>query len=321
MKRIIYIGGGTGSLAVLGGLNKLKNCQLAGVYPITDDGGSTGRLIKDNLDLLPMGDLRQMIFAMVDKNEVWQNLLDYRFEAGDLKGHNLGNILLVGLQDLDIDINKFFKIKADLLPVSLKKACLYAKLETGQIIKSETKIDEVIDHDGHFKIVKVWVRPRVRINSEVRKAILGADLIIIGPGDLYTSVAACLVVSGVAKAIRASRARKVYVCNLMTKFGQTNNFSVQDHAKVVQEILGGNVLDYVVYNNKRPNKKILDYYKKERGCFVEFHVKMNTAMARIRFKGVNLLGLVYKKSKDDVLKRSLIRHNSDKLAKILLKLL
>jgi len=246
-------------------------------------------------------------------------MLDFRFDKGILKGHNLGNILLAGMQEKSIDVDNLFDIRANLLPVALKRARLCVRLENGKTVKSETKIDEVIGYDGRLKIIKAWVEPKVRINPEVCSAILKADMIVMGPGDLYTSVGACLVILGVAKAIRDSRAKKVYVCNLMTKFGQSNNFSVQDHAQVIQNILGGNVLQYVIYNKKRPSKSVLDYYKKHKENLVE--LSDNENRDSIEYIGVDLLGPIYKKSKADVLVRSLIRHDSDKLARILFKTL
>jgi len=322
MKKIVYIGGGTGSLAVLGGLSKNKNCHLTGVYPVTDDGGSTGKLLKDDKDLLPMGDLRKMIIAVIgDKN--WREVLDFRFDKGVLKGHNLGNLLLAGTSQSSDVIKDLFNIEEDLLPVSLRRANLCIRLENNKVVQSETKIDEVTDHDGKLKIIDVWVEPKVRINPEVRKAISQADMIVMGPGDLYTSVGACLVIPGVAKAVRDSKAKKVYVCNLMTKFGQSNNFSVQGHVQVIQKILGGNVLDYVVYNNRKPSKNVLNYYKKHGESLVEYHDNsklIDTKSTRVQFKNADLLGSIYEKSKSDKLVRSLIRHNPDKLAKTLLSL-
>lgn len=339
VKRIVYIGGGTGGKIVLGGLKKAKNCQLTGVYPVTDNGGSTGKLLKSNKDLLPMGDLRKMLLALMPKNEAWQEILDFRFEKGEFKSHNLGNIIIASLQEkygniergID-ELRKELKIKSEILPVALKRANLCVELENGQVIKSETKIDEVVGFNGRLKIVKAWIEPEVSINPKVKKALQEANLIVIGPGDLYTSVAACLCISGVAKAIRNSRAKKVYICNLMTKFGQTNNFSVQDHVKVVQDYLGGNILDYVVYNSQRPKNKILVDYEKRQECCVEFfsnnknfafqnfYFSNTTNASRIRFIGADLLGKVYEKKRGDILKRSLIQHDSDKLTSILLKL-
>ena len=323
MKRIVYIGGGTGSLAVLGGLNKHKDVCLSGIYPITDNGGSTGRLLEGNSNLLPMGDLRQMILA-VTRSKFWKSVLDYRFEGNEIDGHSLGNLLLAGLQDgqgidrIANDLKKVFDFEADLMPVALKRSDLCVKLENGQIIKSETKIDEVIGHDGNLKIIRTWVSPNVKINSGTERMIKEANLIVMGPGDLYTSVAACLVVPGVAKAIRNLRARKVYVCNLMTKFGQTNNFCVQGHAKVIQEILGGNILDYVVYNKQGLRKKSI-CQSGER--LVRFLSNEIMDVSRMQFIGASLIGLIHRKNKVDRLKRSSVRHDPGKLARVLLKLL
>ncbi|MFA6296396.1 MAG: gluconeogenesis factor YvcK family protein [Patescibacteria group bacterium] len=325
VKKIIYIGGGTGASVVLGGLKVHKNVQLTSVYPVTDSGGSTGRLLKENKDLLPMGDLRKMLLALMPENKTWKDILDFRFEKGEFEGHNLGNIIIANLQEKSGDIEKAIeelckelKIKDKIMPVALKRADLCVELENGQVIKSETNIDEVIGFDGNLKIKKAWIEPKIKANPSVLKAIKEANLIVIGPGDLYTSVVACLCVSGIANALKASRAKIVYVSNIMTKFGQTNNFSVQDHVDVLEQYLGLGILDYVIYNKTKPSLEILKQHTEIKGNFVEFLNQKNTQ--KINYIGADLLGKAYKKKKSDVLIRSLIHHDSKKLAKILFEL-
>lgn len=329
VKKVVYIGGGTGASIVLGGLKNAKNCELTGIYPITDNGGSTGRLLKENKDLLPMGDLRKMILALMPENKKWQDLLDLRFEKGKLAGHNLGNIIIANLQEKNNNIEKAIdelkkelKIKADIFPVALKRANLCIELENRQIIKSETLIDEVVGFDGKLRIKKAWTEPKIKANSKVLMAILDADLIVIGPGDLFTSIVACLCVPGVSKSLKISKAKKVYVCNLMTKFGQTNNFSVQQHVDIVSKYSGSKI-DFVLYNNVRPNKRVLEEYRKRKESYVEFFsnsISNTYNVSRIQFIGADLIGKISKKKKGDVLKRSLIHHDPNKLAKILKKL-
>jgi len=322
VKKIVYIGGGTGASVVLGGLKNAKNCELTGIYPITDNGGSTGRLLRENKNLLPMGDLRKMILALMPENKKWQEILDLRFEKGKLAGHNLGNIIIANLQEktgsiekaID-ELKKELKIKANIFPVALKRANLCIELENRQIIKSETLIDEVIGFDGKLRIKKAWIEPKIKVDSKVVKAILDADLIVVGPGDLYTSVVACLCVPGVSKSLKINKAKKVYVCNLMTKFGQTNNFSVQEHVSIVQKYSGSKI-DFVLYNNVRPDEKVLTEYKKRKESFVEY----SASKSKLGFVGADLLGKLKEKKKGDILKRSLIHHDPNKLAKILLKL-
>ncbi len=322
VKKIVYIGGGTGASVVLGGLNKSNNVQLTGIYPITDNGGSTGRLLRENKDLLPMGDLRKMLLALMPENKTWQDILDFRFEEREFKGHNLGNIIIANLQekhnDIEIaieELKKELKIKADIFPVALKKADLCVEFENGQVIKSETLIDEAVGFDGKSKIKKAWIEPKIKVNPKVVTAIKEADLIVIGPGDLYTSIVACLCVPGVANALKSSKAKKVYVCNLMTKFGQTNNFSVQEHVDIVQKYSGSKI-DFVLYNNVRPDEKVLAEYQKRKESYVEYL----SSESKLGFISADLLGKLKKKKKGDVLKRSLIHHDPEKLAKILLKL-
>lgn len=326
MKKIVYIGGGTGATVVLGGLKMHKNVQLTGVYPVTDSGGSTGRLLKENKDLLPMGDLRKMLLTLMLENKTWQDILDFRFEKGEFKGHNLGNIIIANLQEKSGDIKKAIKelckelkIKDKIMPVALKRADLCVELENGKVIKSETNIDEVIGFDGNLKIKKAWIEPKNKANPSVLQAIKEANLIVIGPGDLYTSIIACLCIPGVANALKATRAKIVYVCNIMTKFGQTNNFSVQDHVEVLEQYLGLGILDYVIYNKTKPSSEMLNLHKEIKGNFVEFLDQKNNQ--KINYISADLLGKAYKKKKSDILIRSLIRHDSDKLAKILVHML
>ena len=230
MKKLVYIGGGSSSFAILEGLKKDYN--ITALVPVTDSGGSTGRL-RDKLGIIPPGDLRQCLVALSDDQDV-RDLLSYRFEKGELGGHNAGNILLAslagtkgGMKEGVATAASMFGIKGNILPISDRAANLGVRLADGREIIGEHEIDEV-KFKRPSKIEKVFIKPRVMASSAAITAIKEADLIVMSPGDLYTSLAACLVVGGVSKAICESRAKKVYLVSLMTKHGHTDGFGVMD---------------------------------------------------------------------------------------------
>lgn len=325
MKKIICLGGAAGISTILSGLKKY-NFKLTAIFPVTDDGGSTGRLVK-NYNVLPTGDLRRLIIALAKKENAITNMLLYRFDKGELKGHALGTIILTALIDIygnienaTKELNKLLNIKHDILPSSLDKTTLCAKLENNQIIRGENKIDEVIGFNGNLKIKKLFLNPLVKLNLKAKKAILDSDLIVIGPGDLYTSILSNILVLGMKEAIKKSKAKKIYVCNLMTKFGQTNNFKVSDFVSEIEYYLGKNILDYVIYNYKRPGTKILNRHKRIKSKFVEIDRK--NFNRKYKYLTANLIeNKLYKKDSSDILQRSLIKHNPVKLSKLILSCL
>ncbi len=325
MKNITCIGGAAGISTVLSGLKK-SNHHLSAIFPITDDGGSTGRLIKD-YDILPMGDLRRLLVALSRNKSIINKMLLYRFDRGELKGHALGAIMLTALAQISGNIEnateemkKILKIKHDIIPSSKQKSILCAKLENNQIIKGENNIDEVIGFDGNLKIKELFLNPIIKINPSAKKAIINSDLIIIGPGDLHTSVLPNLLVSGIVKAINKSGAKIIYICNLMTKFGQTNNFSISDFVSEIEKYLGKNTLDYVIYNNQKPSNKILKRHKIRKSKFVE--IDKENFNNKYTYLSSNLIeNKLYKNDAGDALQRSLIKHDPKKLSKLILSCL
>ena len=272
-KKIVVIGGGTGSFMVLSALRDYP-VELTSIVSMADNGGSTGRL-RDQYGVLPPGDIRRALVALSDTSQTLRDLFNYRFSSGDLKEHNFGNIFLSALEKITGNFtdavslaSKILNIKGKVLPVTLNDVTLYAQLANNVVIKGETNID-VPKHNPETPIKKVWLEPVAKINPEARKAILSADMIVIGPGDLFTSIIPNFLVSGVAATIKKSRAKKVYVCNLMTKFGETHGFKARDFVDTIERYLGKNVLDYAVFNNKRPSPKVLRYYLQENSHFVD----------------------------------------------------
>lgn len=269
------IGGGTGTFAVL---SALKDCplNLTAIVSMADDGGSTGAL-RDQYGVLPPGDIRRALVALSQESQTLRDLFNYRFGNGDLSGHSFGNIFLSALEKLSgnfalavKEASRVLNLKGSVLPVTLNNVRLYARLADGEVLKGETNID--IPRAGPYvraRISKVWLNPHAKINPEARSAILSADLIVVGPGDLYTSLIPNLLVRGVPEAIKKSCAKKVFVCNLMTKYGETHGFRAEDFVAEIEKYLGRDVLDYAVFNSKKPRAKTLTRYKKERAMFIE----------------------------------------------------
>jgi uncharacterized cofD-like protein len=312
-KNIVVIGGGTGSFTVISGLKKYP-VDIAAIVTMADSGGST-RILREEFGILPPGDVRQALIALSNSEKLLSDLFNYRFNEGSgLCGHNFGNLLITALERIKgnfekaiEEAGKILNIKGEVIPVTLKNTNLYARLENGQTIEGEANID-VPKHNANLKIEKVYLKPKALANKKAKSAILRADFIVIGPGDLYTSIIPNLLVKGIPQAIRKSKAKKIYACNLMTKFGETNNFSGLDFVKTVENYLGKDVLDYVIFNNKKPPTKRIKKYEKEGAAFVKFNKK---DFRRKKFKII--IGNFLRK-------KGFIRHDPARLAKTLLSL-
>ena len=266
IRKIVCLGGGNAMpKAVLAGLKKYP-VKISAICAMLDSGGSSGRLRKD-YNIVSPGDIRRAFIALANTSSVIKELFNYRFQTGTLKGHNFANLFITALELATNDygktikvIKKFLNVKHEVLPVTLDRANLYAVLENNQIIEGETNID-IPKHNGHLKIKRVFLKPKAKAYPPAIEAILKADLITIGPGDLYSSLAQILLTKGIPEAIKESKAKKVYICNLMTKYGETNNFTVSDFVREIEKYLKS-PLDYVIYNTKIPTKKRLLKYKR-----------------------------------------------------------
>lgn len=311
-KKIVCLGGGNAMpKTVLTGLKKYP-VKISVICAMLDSGGSAGRLRKDYKIVSP-GDIRRAFIALANTSPIIEDLFNYRFQAGELKGHNFANLLITALEFSAGDyektikeVSKLLNIKHQVLPVTLDKANLHAILENGQIIRGETNID-IPKHNGNLKIKKVFLKPKARVYPKALEVINNADLITIGPGDLYSSLAQILLTEGISEAIRKSKAKKVYICNLMTKYGETNNFTVLDFATEIEKFLGGN-LDYVIYNIFFPSKENIKKYRREHPELLNL-VKINENLPKGKFIGKNLLS-----------SSGAVIHDPNKLAKIILNL-
>ncbi len=267
--KVVCLGGGNAMPKAI--LSDLKHhpVKISVICAMLDSGGSAGRLRKDYKIVSP-GDIRRAFVALANTSPVFNELFDYRFEAGELKGHNFANLFITALELSSKnykktlgELNRVLNINPDhkVLPATLDKATLCAKLENGKVICGETNID-IPKHNGNLKIEKVFLKPRAKAYKEALTEIKTADIITIGPGDLYSSLAQILLVDGIAPAIRKSRAKKVYICNLMTKFGETNTYGVSDFSKQIEDLLGGDV-DYVIYNKEKISPARIKKAKKD----------------------------------------------------------
>lgn len=319
-QKIVTIGGGTGSFVVLSGL-KNYDVDLTAVVSMADDGGSTG-ILRDELGVLPPGDIRQCLVALSKSSEVLREMFNYRYSQGALHGHNFGNIFLSTLEKITGNFTEAVKqagqilrIKGKVLPVTLKSTKLVAELNSGKKIVGENRINE----SDLSNLKKLFLAPGAKINPEVAKALKEADKIIINPGNFFCSIVPNFLVSGLGEAIAKSKAKKILIVNLMTKRGHTDKFCITDFAKYIENFIGKNIINYTIYNTQSPDVKVLKNYSREGDILIKLGDK--STFPRMKFIGRNLLGkLKYKQSKSDVIKRSFIRHDSDKLAKIIYNL-
>lgn len=322
--RIVTIGGGTGSYVALMGLKKY-DVRLTAVVAMTDSGGSSGKL-RDELGVLPPGDIRQCLIALAASPKLLRDMFNYRFTEGGLTGHNFGNIFLSVLEKNTgsmkkaiSEVGKILRIKGNVAPVTFSKSDLCVDLEDGKTIIGETHIDEVEKAEKRAKIVNAYLKPEAILNDDAKKALDEADYILIGPGDLYTSVLPNILVNGVPQAIKNSKAKKVFVMNLMTKYGQTTDYSAKDHLRDIEKYLGSGIIDYVVLNTKKPRKETLAWYEE----YNEFPVEDDLG-EKEKFEVVRkplIKDVIFQTSEADNLHRSIIRHDADKLATELMNII
>jgi uncharacterized cofD-like protein len=268
--RIVVIGGGSGSSVALRGLRN-RGVSLTSIVTMFDSGGSSG-LLRKEFGYPPFGDLRQCLLALSEDslvNGTLSTALDFRF-SGDssLNGHNVGNLILAALtsargdlQSAVDEIARLLSVKGRVLPVSLDMADLCAELEDGTAIVGESAID--VPKSRRPAIRKVFLDPDVRASPLVVEAILEADAVVLGPGDLYTSVIPNLLVGGVAQALQETSAALIYVCNLMTKHGETDGFDAADYAAEIVRYAGVERLDWVIANNRQAPPAVLAAYEAE----------------------------------------------------------
>ncbi len=322
MKKVTVLGGGTGTFVVLSGLKKYQ-LDLSAIVTMMDSGGSTGRL-RDQLGVLPPGDLRQCLVALSEASELWRKLFLYRFETGDLEGHNFGNIFLSALEKVTTNydevmdtVSYVLKTKGHVIPVTYEKTHVCAKYESGKVIVGETYIDE--GNSEKTRIVETYLDPVVNPNSKAVERLQSTDYLIVGPGDLYTSIIPVLLVDDLKTKIKNSKAKIIYMLNLVTKSGQTTNYTASDHVADLTKYLG-RTPDYIFVNNGEILPEVLEWYTSHGEKPVEDDLNTdNFSGTIIRTDLVDRKQ--FTKTDADKLSRSILRHDSDKLAEEILKII
>lgn len=271
MKRVVTIGGGTGSFNLLSGL-KHYDLDLTSIVTTFDSGGSTG-VLRDEFGTLPGGDVRRALVALAPEREdqFLRELFQVRFESpgSGLHNHSFGNLLLLAAERVTKDksegikeLSKLLSIKGSVVPVSVDDAHLCVGLENGEVIKEEANID-VPEHDGSVKIEKAWLEPTAQLNKDAEDAIKEADYIIFGPGDLYTSIVANTLVGGFKEAVKESNAKLIFVTNIVSKWGETHGMEAHEYAKTLLSYIGRESFDAVFVNEGELEEDLLGRYKEQ----------------------------------------------------------
>lgn len=310
MKKVVVIGGGTGNFVVLKGLKRYP-LDLTAIVSMADDGGSTG-ILRDELGVLPPGDVRQCLVALSNSSRLMRSLMNYRFENGGLGGHSFGNLLLSALEKVTgsfekavEEAGKILSINGKVIPVTTNQVRLKMVLNNRKILEGEKEVYLSQEIDQGYK--SLYLEPFPKVNPRVIEEIRNADLIVIGPGGLHTSLIPNLLVEGVSEAISKSDAKKVYIANLMNRKGQTTGYKTSHYVEELSRFMGDDVFDHILINVQKPPKELIDVYAAE-GDAVENDLEGD----RVIF--ANLLGRLAEEPKKDLLKRNLIRHDSKKLA-------
>lgn len=330
-KKAVVIGGGTGTYTTLVGLRKYP-LDISVIVSMTDSGGSN-RVIRDEFGLLPTSDLRQAMVALASEEEgdLLRKLFTYRYNQGiGISGMTFGNLFMAALTEIlgsqkeaIAETCRLLHVNGNIIPVTYDNSQLVARYDNGKQVLGEHHIDEPDPTSGQHRIVGLEVFPKAKANPEALEAIKNADLIVMGPGDLYTSLLCNLVVTGIAKAVTKSKAQKVFVMNLMTKFGQTSGFSGSDYLFELYKYLSGGVVQTVLVSKPfRLKGDVFKRYKEEKAEIVCDDLDFSNQSPKPKVIRADLVSnKIYEKQKGDVLARSLIRHDPDKLAKALVSLL
>lgn len=324
-RKIVVVGGGTGTYTVLNGLKKFTDkLDLSVIVSMMDSGGSN-RILRDEFGLLPTSDIRQCLVALSsdDAHETLQRLFTYRYNQGTgISGMTFGNLFMAALTDIYGSqrdalkkTSEVLSVKGNIYPVTYDHTHLFAKYDNGIQVLGEHYIDEAGPEIGESRIAELRTIPESVANPDAVKAIKDADYIVMGPGDLYTSVICNFVVGDLADALHSTKAKKIYVMNLMTKYGETKNFKASDHIKEIEKYSKSKCDYCLVNNNNNFQEEAIDLYKTTNASPVEDDLdKMDVEVVRADL----LADEIFKKAKGDKLRRSLIRHDSDKLAATLL---
>lgn len=276
MENVVVIGGGTGVAAILRGIKNIEGFNISAIITVADDGGSTGRL-KTRYNIPAVGDIRNVLIALAESESLLSTLMDFRFygdssKSDDIAGHSLGNLILAALtqktgniMEAISQIGSVLRIKGSIIPSTTEVVELYAEMKDGTIVRGESNIPEV-----NNVINRVFYTSKVVATQEAVNAINEANYILLGIGSLYTSVLPNLIVSGISEAINNNKkAEVIYLCNIMTQPGETDNYDVDDHVNAIQQHMQGKI-DALIFPNNYIPKPILNNYKLEKADVVKF---------------------------------------------------
>ncbi len=320
--KIVMIGGGTGNFTLLSSLKHYVK-DLTAVVNMVDDGGSTG-VLRDELGVLPPGDIRQCLIALADAPDALRDLFNYRFEEGTFAGHSFGNLFLTVVEKQSDDFgqavalaSEVLSVKGSVVPVTLIDTELVMQ-DKEKVIKGQHSIE--VESFSKGLLPSFRLDPVATINPLAAQAIAQADLVVIAPGNMFSSLVPNFLVEGMKEALQATEARLVQVVNLVNKPGQTDDMMVHDHVDVIESYIGKDTIDHVIYNNSMPPKSLLDTYAASGELPVEFDTEI---LERRSFKahGADLISQTGgKKQKGDLIKRSLIRHNADEVSRKIMRI-
>ncbi|AIE61297.1 gluconeogenesis factor YvcK family protein [Bacillus methanolicus] len=310
--RIVIIGGGTGLPVLLRGLKQYP-VDITAIVTVADDGGSSGRL-RDDMHIPPPGDIRNVLAALSDVEPLIEKMFQHRFNtSNELSGHSLGNLILAAMTSITgnfvhaiQEMSKVLNVRGKVLPAANQSVVLHAEMEDGTIVSGESKIP----FSGK-RIKRVFLTPEnIRPLPETIQAIRQADMIIIGPGSLYTSILPNLLVPELGDEVCRSKGKKVYICNLMTQAGETHDFTASDHVKAIYEHMKCSFIDTILVNNEDIPSHIQKRYKEELAQPVRYDLQK-----------LYELGLEVVYGKIVSLDNGVIRHDTKKVAEILYSLL
>lgn len=315
--KIVVLGGGTGLSVLLRGLKEYTS-NITAIVTVADDGGGSG-ILREDLGMLPPGDIRSCILALADTEPTMEKLLQYRFKEGNLKGQSFGNLFIAAMNGIYENFDEAIKemsnvlaVSGKVLPMTLENVILYAKLSNKKVIKGESNIPEVNKKVGS-KIEKVFIKPNTpRPLEESIEAIKKADIVLLGPGSLYTSVIPNILVKDIVKELEKSKARKIYISNVMTQPGETEGYSVKDHVKAIIEHGNDNIIDYVITNTEGIPDDILKKYSEDGSEPVILNEEDEEYLYNMGIKVV--------KSKLIDIKKDYIRHDATELSKIIINM-
>ncbi|HBG81925.1 TPA: hypothetical protein DDW69_03730 [candidate division CPR2 bacterium] len=319
MKKVVVIGGGTGNFTILSGLREYP-LDITAVVAMADDGGSTAAL-RDEFGILPPGDVRQCLVALSEESELLRKLFNYRFDRGVFFGHTFGNLFITALERVTGNFEKaveeasdILKVKGKVLPVTTDDVRLCCKLDNRRIVKGEHKLDEF--DFRKYKKREFYLEPEGKINPKVKKAILEADLVVLSPGTLSTSLLANLVVKGFPEALKKTKAKFIYISNLVNKPEENEDWCLEDYLEELKKY-SGRGFDLVLFNVTEPSTEV----KKRYLAHKETPVKMKNDNLENVIRLDLISNQIAAKSRADMIKRSFIRHDSDKIAAAIMEVL